>query len=65
MDKLLLKGELKGKRETLLHQITQKFGPLSENVKRQVEAYESVDELDAYLDRILTVTSLEEMGLDA
>ena len=65
MDKLLLKGELKGRRETLLRQMTQKFGPLSDGVKKRVEAYESVDELDACLERILTATSLEEMGLDA
>ena len=65
MDKLLLKRELKGKRETLLRLLAQKFGPLSENVKRRVGAYESVEQLDACLERILTATSLEELGLDA
>jgi len=31
---------------------------------RLLEAYASVEELDACLERILTVTSLEEMGLE-
>ena len=64
-DKLLLKGELKGRRETLLRLLAQKFGPLPESATARVEAYESVDELDACLERILTVTTLEELGLDA
>ena len=67
MDKLLLEGEekgvLKGKRETLLRLLAQKFGPLSEGVTAHVEAYESVDELDACLERIPTATTLEETGL--
>lgn len=63
-DKLLLKGELKGRRETLLRLMTQKFGPLSDRVTQRVEAYESVGELDACLERILTATSLEDLGLD-
>jgi len=68
-DKLLREGEekgmLNGKRDTLVRQLTQKFGPLPEPVTARVEAYESVDELDACLERILTANSLEEMGLDA
>ena len=64
MDKLLLKGELKGKRETLLRLLAQKFGPLPKTVTARIEAYESAEELDACLERILTVTSLEEMGLE-
>ena len=68
MDKLLREGEEKGvrngKRETLLRLLTQKFGPLPEGATARVEAYESVDELDACLERILMASSLEEMGLD-
>ena len=58
------KGVLNGKRETLLRLLTQKFGPLPEGATARVEAYESVDELDACLERILMASSLEEMGLD-
>ncbi len=68
MDKLLREGEekgvLNGKRETLLRLLTQKFGPLPEGATARVEAYESVDELDACLERILMASSLEAMGLD-
>ena len=67
-DKLLREGEekgmLNGKRDTLLRQLTQKFGPLPEPVTERVEAYESVDELDACLERILMANSLVEMGLE-
>ena len=40
-----------------------KFGELTEEVKLRVEAVESADELDTYLERILTARSIEEMGL--
>jgi hypothetical protein len=63
-DKLLLKGELKGRRETLLRLLAQKFGTLPESVTARVEAYESAEELDACLERILMASSLEEMGLE-
>ena len=58
-------GLVEGKRETLLRQLTKKFGSLSEEVTTRVRSLESVDELDVYLDRVLTATSLEEMELDA
>ncbi len=59
------KGLIEGKREALLRLLTKKFGPLSEDVTARVRALEAVDELDVYLDRVLTATSLEEMELDA
>ena len=59
------KGLIEGKRGTLLRQLAKKFGPLSEEATARVRALESVDELDVYLDRVLTATSLEEMELDA
>ena len=66
-DKLLREGEekgvLNGKRETLLRLLAQKFGALPEGVTARVEAYESVGELDACLERILTATTLEQIGL--
>ncbi len=61
----LIDGRREGKRETLLRQLTKKFGSLSEDVTTRVRSLESVDELDAYLDRVLTATSLEEMELGA
>jgi len=56
-------GLITGKRETLLRQLVTKFGPLPERTKSRVRAMDSVDELDVYVDRVLTAKSLEEMGL--
>ena len=57
-------GLLVGKREALKHQLVKKFGPLPQETVSRLDALESLDELDAYLDRVLTAGSLEEMGLD-
>jgi hypothetical protein len=54
---------LEGKRETLLRQLAKTFGSLSEDVTAHVRALQAVDEIDVYLDRVLTATSLEEMEL--
>ena len=56
-------GLIEGKRETLLRQLTAKFGPLSPETIAKVAAVPSAAELDSHLDRILSATSLEEMGL--
>ncbi len=64
-DELELKGVLKGKRETLLRQLTVKFGSLPESVVGKVEALSSVSDLDVYLERLVTANSLEDIGLGA
>jgi len=56
-------GLLTGKREALLQLLARKFGPLPERTTSRLQAMESPDELDAYLDRVLTAQSLEEMEL--
>ena len=56
-------GLIEGKRETLLRQLAKKFGSLSGDVTAHVRALQAVDEIDVYLDRVLTATSLEEMEL--
>jgi len=56
-------GVLQGKRETLLRQLSSKFGSLPQEVVARVQGVESGEELDAYLDRVLSATSLAEMGL--
>jgi predicted transposase YdaD len=57
-------GREEGKRETLLRQMTSKFGPLSDAVVLRVKALESGKELDLYLERLLTAGSLDELGLE-
>ena len=54
---------LKGKREALKHLIATKFGPPSADVEAQVDAVASAEQLDSYLERVLTASSLLEMGL--
>jgi len=58
-------GRVEAKRETLLRLLTRKFGALPQETTSRVRALESVEELDAYLDRVLTAKSLGEMGLGA
>ena len=57
-------GLKEGKRETLRQQLIKKFGPLPEAAVSRLEAVESLEELDIYLNRVLTADSLEEMGLE-
>ena len=59
-----LAGLVEGKRETLKHQLTKKFGTIPEKTMARIEALDSLEELDRYLDSVLTAESLEEMGLD-
>ena len=59
-----LSGLIEGKRETLKQLLTKKFGPLPENTVSRIEALESLEDLDTYLDRVLTAENLEDMGLD-
>ncbi len=56
-------GLISGKREAVLKLLTTKFGPLPEHATLRLHAMESLDDLDACLDRVLTAKSLEEMGL--
>jgi hypothetical protein len=64
MEKWRLVGLIEGKRETLKHQLTKKFGTIPEKTMARIEALDSLEELDTYLDRVLTAESLEAMGLD-
>ena len=57
------KGMEKGVRQTLLRQLGARFGPLTEEVRRRVEAIRSVERLNEMAEQILVARSLEEMGL--
>lgn len=71
-DKLLREGEekglqaglLKGKRESVLRVLEAKFGSISRKTASQVESMDSVEEIDACLERVLAAASLEDAGLD-
>ena len=62
-DEMMEKGRIAEKRSTLLRLMEAKFGNVSEAVKLRIEALEVPEELDAYVERILTVSSIDEMGL--
>jgi len=51
-------------RRGVLAQLAQRFGPLSDDLSRRVEAIGSPDELATILERILTARSLAELGLE-
>ena len=59
-----LSGLIEGKRETLKHQLTKKFGTIPEKTMARIEALDSLEELDTYLERVLAAETLEDMGLD-
>jgi hypothetical protein len=65
-EKLEAKGEAKGRegvREILLLLLAERFGPLPEGARRQVEEISSLQRLTQLAKRVLTAHSLEEMGL--
>jgi len=59
----LKEGRQEGMRELLLRQIERRFGPLAEEKRRRVEAITSPARLKRLADKILTASSLDEMGL--
>ena len=59
-----------GRQETLqavlpavLAQLEQRFGPLAEETRRRVEAIDSGEELAELLKRLLSASTLAELGL--
>jgi len=56
-------GREEGFRQLLLRLLGARFGPLSEDVKRQVEAIGSAERLNQIAEQVLIAHSLEEMGL--
>ena len=57
------KGVIQGKREALKRLLIAKFGPLSPEVESRVDSLSSAGTLDQYLDRVITATALEDIGL--
>jgi uncharacterized protein DUF4351 len=59
----LREGRLQARREMLLELLTQRFGRLPANVRRQIEGISSIQELRKLGRKVLRAKSLEEMGL--
>lgn len=60
----LHEGLLRGKRETLKRLLAARFRTLPPSVEARIDAVASAEELDGYLDRVLTAASLDAMGLN-
>jgi hypothetical protein len=56
-------GREQGARQTLLRLLGIRFGSISDEVRRQVEAIRSVERLNQIAEQILVARSLEEIGL--
>ena len=55
-------GVIEGKRRTLLRQLSAKFGEISGRTRASVETMSETD-LDSLLERVLTASTLDELGL--
>ena len=62
-EQLKQEGLEQGFQQALLRQLGVRFGPLSDEVKRRVEAIHSRERLNQIAEQILVARSLEEMGL--
>ena len=54
---------MEGKRDVLLRQLAAKFGPLPAETTAHLRDLDSVEELDRLLDRLLTASTLEDLGI--
>lgn len=55
---------LTSRHQVLLSLLTEKFGTLSPSISQQIQAIDSVEELDRLLRQLIHVNSLTEIGLD-
>ena len=55
-------GKQEGMRELLLHLLAQRFGPLPEVIRSQVEAITSTRRLTSLAGKVLTARSLRDLG---
>jgi ElaB/YqjD/DUF883 family membrane-anchored ribosome-binding protein len=57
------KARLQTRRETLVRQLRKRFGSVPSEVVSVVETTDDVDQLDDWLDRLVTAQTLEELGI--
>lgn len=56
-------GELTARKQTLLRLLERRFGELTGRVIQAVEAAQDMQQLDEWLDRFATATTLDEIGI--
>ncbi|AGY57531.1 DUF4351 domain-containing protein [Gloeobacter kilaueensis] len=59
LEQSLQQGEIQGKRRTLVHQLTRKFGPLSADLLDSVQNISDPDRLERLIDAAVDSASLD------
>lgn len=62
-ERLQVEGERRALKGVLLRLLEKRFGPVPKKALRKVESYKSISRLNELVDRVLTASSLEELGL--
>lgn len=62
-ERMKAEGELRALRRVAVHLIEQRFGPVPQKVRNKVESTKSIPRLNGLLERVLTASSLEDLGL--
>jgi hypothetical protein len=62
-ERLRAEGELQALRRVLVSQLEQRFGPVPSKVRKKVESTRSIPRLNGLLERVLTASSLKDLGL--
>ena len=57
------KGKLTSRRETLLRQLRRRFGRLPDELVETIERTDDLDQLDTWLDRVVSAKNLDEMRI--
>ena len=63
IDKGVLQGVVRGKRDSLLRQLRLRFGEIPKPMQSHLEAISDIDVLDLMTDRIITAKCLDDMAL--
>ena len=56
-----IEGKIEGKRETLLGQLTAKFGRLDDGLRTRIEGIGSFEQLEKLLMQVLTIESPDQL----
>lgn len=59
-----LEGRVEGERRILQRVLEARFGPLSDRIRRRIEALDSTDEIERLVDRALEAGSLDDLMLN-
>ena len=63
-DELEERGALKNRQQTLIRQLKRRFGDVSDELSSAIRATNDAEQLDAWLDQVVTADTLEEVGIE-